>query len=61
MVVTRHGVNLVASKTITVVGWPGMSFRTKLHAVAAPHPGAYAGTLEVDGPGTKQTVTLTAQ
>jgi D-alanyl-D-alanine carboxypeptidase (penicillin-binding protein 5/6) len=61
VVVTRQGLNLVASKTITVVGWAGLKYRTKLHSVATLHAGDYAGSLELTGPGTKQTVTLTAR
>jgi D-alanyl-D-alanine carboxypeptidase (penicillin-binding protein 5/6) len=60
-VVTVHGMNLAATGTLTVIGWPGLEFRPHLHTNANLRPGADAGTLELDGPESHQTADLTVQ
>ncbi|GAA5199216.1 hypothetical protein GCM10023322_74370 [Rugosimonospora acidiphila] len=59
-IATVGGVRLAAAATVTVIGWPGLTWRTRLHAAAHPVPGAGAGTLELDGAESHQSVALTA-
>ncbi len=59
-VATVGGVSLAPTKTLTVTGWPGLQFHTHLKPTDDLRPGAAAGSLEVDGPESHQSVPLAA-
>jgi D-alanyl-D-alanine carboxypeptidase (penicillin-binding protein 5/6) len=60
-VATVNGIDLVASRTLTVLGWPGLSYPVTIRTKDRPPNGAMAGTLELDSPDGPQTTTLTAR
>ena len=60
-VATVNGITLVASRTLTVLGWPGLSYPVTIRTKDGPANGAMAGTLELDGPDGPQTTILTAR
>jgi hypothetical protein len=60
VVATASGTTLVAAHTITVVGWPGLTYQIRVRL--NPGTTATGGTVEVDGPdNSRQTTTLTAR
>ena len=60
-VATINGIDLVASRTLAVLGWPGLSYPVTIRTKDGPANGAIAGTLELDSPDGPQTTTLTAR